>query len=96
VLEAVATQLGHTPAICRSSYIHPQLLDDYAAGRLGELATRVPRVAHGAACLDVDVLRRIEPAVAAYLARCARLSAPGRCATGRSGRRPSRPRSRAR
>ena len=90
VLEAVATQLGHSPAICRSSYVHPQLLDDYAAGRLGELASRVCRLARGAACLDVDVLRRIEPAVAAYL------SAPGRCATGRSGRRPSRPRSRAR
>jgi DNA topoisomerase-1 len=33
-VKAVAACMGNTPAICRKSYIHPDLLDDYASGRL--------------------------------------------------------------
>jgi DNA topoisomerase-1 len=30
----VARCLGHTPTICRKSYVHPQVVDDYLAGSL--------------------------------------------------------------
>ena len=33
VVKEVADRLGNTPAVCRSSYIHPLFLDDYMAGR---------------------------------------------------------------
>lgn len=32
VVKCVAEELGNTPAVCRSSYIHPAVLDAYAAG----------------------------------------------------------------
>lgn len=33
-IERVAKQLGNTPAICRKSYVHPEILDAYLAGDL--------------------------------------------------------------
>ncbi|WP_051328808.1 DNA topoisomerase IB [Geminicoccus roseus] len=33
-IEEVARRLGHTPTICRKSYVHPQIIDDYLAGEL--------------------------------------------------------------
>jgi DNA topoisomerase-1 len=33
-VKAVAGVLGNTPAVCRSAYIHPQVLEAYAAGAL--------------------------------------------------------------
>lgn len=36
-VEAVAKMLGNTPAICRKCYIHPAVLDGYAAGSLDRL-----------------------------------------------------------
>jgi DNA topoisomerase I len=36
-LAAVAERLGNTPAVCRRSYVHPQVLDAYGAGRLAGL-----------------------------------------------------------
>jgi DNA topoisomerase-1 len=38
-IEAVAEQLGNTPAVCRSSYIDPRVLDRYRNGR----AIKVPK-----------------------------------------------------
>ena len=32
VVKEVATRLGNTPAVCRSSYIHPLFLNDYMSG----------------------------------------------------------------
>ena len=32
VVKAVAEQLGNTPAVCRSSYIHPKVIDAYCNG----------------------------------------------------------------
>lgn len=69
----VAVKLGHTPAVCRSSYIHPRVLDDFTTGKLGtQLARQIRRrigtgtvVEPGA--LHVDALRAIEPIVARYL-----------------------------
>lgn len=36
-IEATASQLGNTPAVCRTSYICPRLLDDYQEGRPFEM-----------------------------------------------------------
>jgi DNA topoisomerase-1 len=33
-IEKVAKQLGNTPAICRKSYVHPEILSAYMAGDL--------------------------------------------------------------
>jgi len=67
-LAKVAGKLGHTVAICRSSYVHPRLLEDFASDRLARtLAPAVRRRAHGES-IGVDALRAIEPAVARYLA----------------------------
>jgi DNA topoisomerase-1 len=36
----VATALGNTPAVCRASYVHPQILGAFAAGELPPAASR--------------------------------------------------------
>jgi DNA topoisomerase I len=36
----VATALGNTPAVCRASYVHPQILEAFAAGDLPPAASR--------------------------------------------------------
>jgi DNA topoisomerase-1 len=33
-VKQVAQVLGNTPAVCRKSYIHPPILEEFAAGRL--------------------------------------------------------------
>lgn len=69
VLEQVADRLGHTVAICRSSYVHPRLLDDFAANRLARtLAPLLRRRVRGQLTLEVKNLRAVEGAVARYLA----------------------------
>jgi DNA topoisomerase-1 len=40
VVREVASALGNTPAVCRASYLHPALLESYAAGELGPVAAR--------------------------------------------------------
>jgi DNA topoisomerase I len=81
VLCAVAERLGHTPTICKKSYVHPRILDDFASDRLGPaLARHIRRRLR--ACgggspeaelerlvqrFEVDALRAIEPVVARYL-----------------------------
>jgi DNA topoisomerase-1 len=72
VIDAIAERLGHTPAICRASYIHPRLLDDFIAGRHAKLARAIQRrlgrqVPITADAIDIDVLRTIEPVVLRYL-----------------------------
>ncbi|MBC7898955.1 MAG: DNA topoisomerase IB [Saprospiraceae bacterium] len=43
-VKKVAEQLGNTPAVCRSSYIHPKVLKNYEAGiTLDEFRTRKAR-----------------------------------------------------
>ncbi len=32
-VKAVAASIGNTPAVCRSSYIYPRIIDDYLSGR---------------------------------------------------------------
>jgi DNA topoisomerase-1 len=66
-VDTVAEQLGHTAAVCRSSYIHPRVIDDFTAGRLGALAQRLGQRHAAASPFAVETLRAIEPAVARYL-----------------------------
>jgi DNA topoisomerase-1 len=65
VVNEVAEQLGHTPAVCRASYIHPQLLEDFSSDQLRDLATQIKR--SGPIAFDVDRLRAVEKIVASYL-----------------------------
>jgi DNA topoisomerase-1 len=39
-IREVAKALGNTPAVCRASYVHPALLETYAAGELRPAASR--------------------------------------------------------
>src|ERR1041385_1917141 len=41
VLGAVADQLGHTTAVCRASYVHPRVVEDFATDRLALLAPQI-------------------------------------------------------
>ncbi|MEO8701090.1 MAG: DNA topoisomerase IB [Kofleriaceae bacterium] len=66
MLGTVAAQLGHTPTVCRASYIHPRVLDDFSSGKLATLAQQVRRRTE-AAEIGVEALRAIEPVVARYL-----------------------------
>ena len=68
-IEAVAEQLGNTPAVCRACYVHPDVLDAYLDGTLVEaLAERARGVGRGA-----HALRPAEAAVLGLLqARLAR------------------------
>jgi len=71
-LATVAQRLGHTVTVCRKSYVHPQLLEDFTANKLGELAKRVRRHAKsGNRTIDIDALLAIEPHVLRYLAKVA-------------------------
>ncbi|HVG02455.1 MAG TPA: hypothetical protein VM842_06160, partial [Nitrospira sp.] len=36
-IERVAKQLGNTPAICRKSYVHPEVLTAYMSGDLAKM-----------------------------------------------------------
>ncbi len=73
VLGAVAERLGHTPTVCRASYVHPRLIDDFSNGKLDALARQIRRrlgkapVEVAAATIAVETLRAIEPVVARYL-----------------------------
>jgi DNA topoisomerase-1 len=42
VIDAVAAMLVNTRAVCRSSYIHPAVFDEFKAGRLGQLLRTRP------------------------------------------------------
>jgi len=72
VLATVADHLGHTPAVCRASYIHPRVIEDFSSGALGALARQIRRRLRGGAttstgAINVRALRAIEPLVARYL-----------------------------
>jgi len=72
VLEQVADRLGHTPTICRTSYVHPRLFEDFTANRLARtlapLVRRRLRQHKSRDDIAVEALRMIEPVVARYLA----------------------------
>src|SRR3569623_95247 len=70
VLEQVAARLGHTVTLCRTSYDHPRLLEDFPEHRLArslarQIARRVP-APDPAAPLSIQALRAVEPIVDRY------------------------------
>ncbi|HUS27335.1 MAG TPA: DNA topoisomerase IB [Kofleriaceae bacterium] len=72
MLARVANQLGHTPSVCRKSYIHPQIIDDFMSNKLAktlarQLRRQVREVGEHDNLIDVSLLRAVEPAVARYL-----------------------------
>jgi len=66
VLEAVADKLGHTPAICRASYVHPRLLEEFTGAHFQRLARQIRRRIPKAA-IEVAQLRTIEPLIVRFL-----------------------------
>ena len=52
-VKEVASTLGNTPAVCRSSYIHPTVLEHYASGALAERLARPSLRQAEKALLDV-------------------------------------------
>jgi DNA topoisomerase-1 len=63
-IEQVARRLGHTPTICRKSYIHPQIVDDYLAGELFQVLKIENTLL---AADDIPALEPLEAAVLDYL-----------------------------
>ena len=43
VLCVVSDELGNTPAVCRTSYVHPLVLEEFRRGTLAERWSRTPR-----------------------------------------------------
>lgn len=71
VLERVADRLGHTVTVCRTSYVHPRLFEDFTENRLArslarQIARRVPAPDPDHP-IEIAALRAIEPIVARYL-----------------------------
>jgi DNA topoisomerase-1 len=62
VIAQVAARLGNTPAVCRSSYIHPVVLSTFEDGRLAERWTDGPsRAAGGLNADERRLLHLLEP-----------------------------------
>jgi DNA topoisomerase-1 len=78
VIEAVAAKLGHTTSVCRKSYIHPRVIEDFTSGALARrIGRQIKRRLHTeiaieASAIEVDALRAIEPVIARYLAPATR------------------------
>jgi DNA topoisomerase I len=68
-IDVVASRLGNTRAVCRKCYVHPGVLESYAAGDLPRALSTPDRVAKG------HGLSKHEAAVAAMLGRAARRAA---------------------
>lgn len=57
-IDRVSAKLGNTRAVCRASYIHPQVLEQFETGALKEmLKLRLPRKPELVEWLDEDELR---------------------------------------
>lgn len=69
-IKEVAKKLGNTPAVCRKSYVHPEVISCYLEGSLGELAD----VSRAVTNLLPEGLRVEEVAVLTFLE--ARAAAP--------------------
>jgi DNA topoisomerase I len=74
VIATVAEKLGHTPAVCKASYIHPRVMADERLAHA--IRRRVGNdVALAADSIRVERLRAIEPIVARALATRSKLRA---------------------
>jgi DNA topoisomerase-1 len=66
-IEEVAGRLGNTPAICRKSYVHPEVIEAYLEGSPVKIPASVTRTASRKAC--VEGLSAEERAVLSFLRR---------------------------
>jgi DNA topoisomerase-1 len=66
VIREVAERLGHTPTVCRQSYVHPQVIDAYQRGALARCFTQALR-RRGARDADLACLRAAERCVVKLL-----------------------------
>jgi DNA topoisomerase-1 len=63
VVEEVAASLGNTPTVCRSSYIHPTVIDTYLDGTLPDRwSGTLPSAPSGLAAAERRLLRVLDPA----------------------------------
>jgi DNA topoisomerase-1 len=60
-MRTVAAYLGNTPAVCRSSYVDPRVIDRFHEGRT--IAALIEGLASGPDLADDRTRRRIERAV---------------------------------
>lgn len=67
-VKQVARRLGNTPAVCRSSYIHPGVLESYRDGSLAALAAKLEEIDEK----DEEGLLLNEKTVLTFLKRRAR------------------------
>jgi len=63
-IERVAGRLGHTPAICRKSYVHPEIVGAYMAG---DLLLNLKDAVEAQLAEDLAGLEPEEAAVLAFL-----------------------------
>jgi DNA topoisomerase-1 len=73
-LERVARDLGHTPAICRKSYVHPEIIERHRDGTLTRHLAGVPGTRSGREALERAVLALLEAGGAAATARASAAS----------------------
>jgi DNA topoisomerase I len=90
-IERVAARLGNTPTICRTCYVHPEVLDGYLEGGL---ALQVERAVQAELREALPELRPEEAAVLAFLQ--ARLAGQRAATAGSAATAPRAPRRRAR
>lgn len=58
VIDDIAGRLMNTRSVCRASYIHPRVFEDFESGALGSLASiRVSPTAHAASWMDENERR---------------------------------------
>lgn len=76
-IKFVAAQLGNTPAVCRSSYVDPRVVDRFLAG--DTITARVAALPPRGAIPDADRRRAVEEAVADLIGNV-HPAAPGRAA----------------
>ena len=56
-IDQVASKLGNTRPVCRSSYIHPGVLEDFRQGRLGQVLKIRTRSERFLRWMDLDEIR---------------------------------------
>jgi DNA topoisomerase-1 len=78
-VKRVANQLGNTPAVCRSCYVHPDVFDLYREGELAEALREARGIRKGLDAREASVLRLLRrerrKAVARTRAKVARKAA---------------------
>jgi DNA topoisomerase IB len=57
IVKQVAEQLGNTPAVCRKSYIHPMVLENYLDGALKLKCPGAPGTQASVSMVEREVIR---------------------------------------